>query len=101
VNSVPHRPDWVQTVSLPSERSGTIDHTLAQDRATLVWLANLAALELHTPLALAGATDRPTTLVFDLDPGAPATIVECCHVGLVLQGMFANLGLRSFAKTSG
>ena len=96
-----HPPDWVQTVTLPSERGGQVDYILAQDRATLVWLANLAALELHTPLALAGATERPTTMVFDLDPGAPATIIECCHVGVVLHGMFANLGLDSFAKTSG
>ncbi|MGH2687539.1 MAG: DNA ligase D, partial [Actinomycetota bacterium] len=96
-----HRPGWVQTVSLPSERREAIDYTLAQDLATLVWLANLAALELHTPLARAAAPERPTTLIFDLDPGPPATIVECCHVGLVLQGMFDALGLASFAKTSG
>ena len=96
-----HRPDWVQTVSVASERREWIDYTLAQDLATLVWLANLAALELHTPLARAAAAERPTTLVFDLDPGPPATIVECCHVGLLLQAMFEALGLQSFAKTSG
>jgi bifunctional non-homologous end joining protein LigD len=96
-----HRPDWVQTVSVASERREWIDYTLAQDLATLVWLANLAALELHTPLARAAAAERPTTLVFDLDPGPPATIVECCHVGLLLQGMLEALRLQSFAKTSG
>ena len=95
-----HRPEWVQTVTLPSERK-PIDYLLADDLATLVWLANLAALELHTPLARAEAIERPTALVFDLDPGAPATIVECCRVGLRLHGMFENLGLQSFAKTSG
>ncbi|MHB8235485.1 MAG: DNA ligase D [Solirubrobacteraceae bacterium] len=95
-----HRPEWVQTVTLPSEKK-PIDYLLAEDRATLVWLANLAALELHTPLALAEATERPTALVFDLDPGEPATIVQCCRVALTLQGMFENLGLQSFAKTSG
>ena len=95
-----HRPDWVQTVTVPAERK-PIDYLLAQDLPTVVWLANLAALELHTPLARAGALDRPTTLVFDLDPGAPATIVECCEVGLALQGMFESLGLQCFAKTSG
>jgi bifunctional non-homologous end joining protein LigD len=95
-----HRPEWVRTVTLPSEKK-PIDYLLAEDRATLVWLANLAAIELHTPLALASATERPTTLVFDLDPGAPATIVECCRVALALQGMFENLGLQTFAKTSG
>jgi bifunctional non-homologous end joining protein LigD len=95
-----HRPDWVQTTTVPAERK-PIDYLLAQDLPTLVWLANLAALELHTPLARADALDRPTTLVFDLDPGAPATIVECCEVGLALQGMFENLGLQCFVKTSG
>ncbi len=91
-----HRPEWVQTV-----RIGSIDYTLAQDRPTLIWLANLADVELHTSLALARATERPTMLVFDLDPGEPAGIVECCEVALVLRGMFAQLGLESVVKTSG
>jgi bifunctional non-homologous end joining protein LigD len=95
-----HRPEWVRTVTLPSSRK-PIDYLLADDRATLVWLANLAALELHTPLARAEAVERPTELVFDLDPGEPATLIECCRVALALQGMFENLGLQSFAKTSG
>ncbi len=95
-----HRPEWVRTVTLASERK-PIDYLLADDRATLVWLANLAALELHTPLALAQTTERPTTLVFDLDPGPPASVIECCRVALALRGMFESLGLRSFAKTSG
>jgi bifunctional non-homologous end joining protein LigD len=95
-----HRPDWVQTASLPGGGE-PIDYTLAQDLPTLVWLANLAALELHTPLALATAIEQPRVLVFDLDPGDPATVIECCRVGLQLHGMFENLGLQSFAKTSG
>jgi bifunctional non-homologous end joining protein LigD len=95
-----HAPDWVRTVTLPSERK-PIDYTLVEDLATLVWLANLAAIELHTPLARAEQVDRPTTLVFDLDPGEPATIVECCRVASQLHSMFENLGLQSFAKTSG
>jgi bifunctional non-homologous end joining protein LigD len=95
-----HRPDWVKTVTLPSEKK-PIDYLLAEDRATIVWLANLAALELHVPLACARAPARPTTLVFDLDPGAPASAIECCQVALTLRGMFENLGLQSFVKTSG
>ena len=87
-------------MTLASEKK-PIDYLLADDRATLVWLANLAALELHTPLALAQTTERPTTLVFDLDPGPPASVIECCRVALALRGMFESLGLRSFAKTSG
>jgi bifunctional non-homologous end joining protein LigD len=91
-----HRPDWVQTA-----RVGSIDYTLAQDRATLVWLANLADVELHTSLALADAPQQPTMLVFDLDPGPPADIVQCAEVALVLRGLFAALGLASVAKSSG
>jgi bifunctional non-homologous end joining protein LigD len=95
-----HRPEWVRTATVASA-SKPIDYTLANDLSTLVWLANLAAIELHVPLARAQAMERPTALLFDLDPGAPAGIVECCHVGLQLQGMFEHLGLQSFAKTSG
>jgi bifunctional non-homologous end joining protein LigD len=91
-----HHPEWVQTV-----RVGDVEYTLAQDRPTLVWLANLADIELHTSLAFAQAPERPTMLVFDLDPGAPAGIVECCEVARVLHGLFDQLGLGSFAKTSG
>jgi bifunctional non-homologous end joining protein LigD len=91
-----HRPEWVQTVKI-----GDINYTLAQDRPTLTWLANLADVELHTSLSLAGRPERPTMLVFDLDPGAPAGIIECCEVGLVLHGLFEQLGLESVAKTSG
>jgi bifunctional non-homologous end joining protein LigD len=91
-----HRPEWVQT-----KRIGDVNYTLAQDRPTLIWLANLADIELHTSLSLVTAPERPTMLVFDLDPGPPAGIVESCEVGLVLHGLFDQLGLESFAKTSG
>jgi bifunctional non-homologous end joining protein LigD len=95
-----HRPEWVRTATIPS-REKPIDQVLADDLPTLVWLANLAAIELHVPLALADAIERPTALVFDLDPGPPATAIECCRVALQLHGMFDGLGLRSFVKTSG
>jgi bifunctional non-homologous end joining protein LigD len=95
-----HRPAWVATTAVASGRE-RVDYTLVEDLPTLVWLANLAALELHTPLARAPALRRPTAVVFDLDPGAPATILECCRVALYLQGTFERLGLESFAKTSG
>jgi bifunctional non-homologous end joining protein LigD len=95
-----HRPEWVRTATIAS-REKPIDYTLADDLPTLVWLANLAAIELHVPLALASAVERPTALVFDLDPGAPATAIECCRVALQLHGMFEGLGLQSFVKTSG
>jgi bifunctional non-homologous end joining protein LigD len=91
-----HRPEWVQTVKI-----GDVNYTLAQDRATLIWLANLADIELHTSLSRTQAPEGPTMLVFDLDPGAPAGILECCEVGLVLRGLFSQLGLDCAAKTSG
>jgi bifunctional non-homologous end joining protein LigD len=66
-----------------------------------VWLANLADIELHTSLSRARTIEAPTMLAFDLDPGEPAGILECCEVALVLRGLFDQLGLQSFAKTSG
>src|SRR5919197_329736 len=95
-----HRPEWVKTVAVPA-RGRTIDFTLANDLPTLVWLANLADLELHTSLSLAGNIQRPTTMAFDLDPGPPATIVECSQVALWLRDLFDSWKLESFAKTSG
>jgi bifunctional non-homologous end joining protein LigD len=95
-NAPSHRPDWVATA-----RVGSIDYVVVDGEATLVWLANLADLELHTSLALAADPGRPTVLAFDLDPGPPATIVECCRVAELLHGMFDGLGLQCFAKTSG
>jgi bifunctional non-homologous end joining protein LigD len=87
---------------VPRERgSGTIDYCLVQDLPSLVWVANLASLELHTSLSRAEAIERPTMVVFDLDPGAPAGILECCEVAHLLQGMFEHLGIRCLAKTSG
>jgi len=99
-NCPSHRPDWVQTAPIQLS-SKTVEFCLGSDLPTLVWLGNLAALELHTSLSLAEPIERPTMMVFDLDPGAPATVVECCRVALLLEGMFGNLGLRCFAKTSG
>jgi bifunctional non-homologous end joining protein LigD len=95
-NAPSHRPDWVSTA-----RVGSIDYVVVDHEATLVWLANLADLELHTSLALAREPERPTLVAFDLDPGPPATIVECARVALLLEGIFQGLGLQSFAKTSG
>ena len=97
-----HRPGWVQTATVTSGRGQPdIPYTLCQDLPTLVWLANLADLELHPLLSLAPAIDCPTAMVFDLDPGAPADIVACCEVALELREFLAQLGLAAFAKTSG
>src|SRR5580704_14747596 len=101
-NAPMHRPDWVKTAPIWSGRNRrTIHYVLADDMATLVWLANLAALELHPSLALARDITCLTEMVFDLDPGPPANIVQCCQVGLWLREIFDHFGLRSFPKTSG
>jgi bifunctional non-homologous end joining protein LigD len=98
-----HAPDWVQTTTIGSSRArdGKIRFCLAQDLPTLVWLANLADLELHTSLATAQDYSRPTVIAFDLDPGPPATIVECAEVALELRTIFEHLGMEAFPKTSG
>src|SRR6187397_1381680 len=97
-----HRPEWVKTTEVPSRREeGKIDYCMMNDLPALVWAANLADLELHTFLHRAPAITRPTALAFDLDPGAPADIVQCCRVGLWLRAIFENLDLQFFAKTSG
>jgi bifunctional non-homologous end joining protein LigD len=95
-----HAPEWVR--SEPVEMGDkTIDFVVCEDLPTLVWLANLADLELHPSLALAEDPDRPTVMAFDLDPGPPAGLDECRTVALLLRDTFAELGLECFAKTSG
>lgn len=97
-----HRPDWVRTAPVWSRHNArTIHYCLADDLPTLVWLANLADLELHTSLALAADVTCPTVIAFDLDPGPPATIVECARVALELRDIFDDLGMAAFPKTSG
>jgi len=101
-NAPMHRPDWVKTAPIWSEGNHrTVHYILANDLPTLVWLANLAAIELHPSLALAKDITCPTMMVFDLDPGPPANIVQCCQVGLWLREIFEHFDLQSFPKTSG
>jgi bifunctional non-homologous end joining protein LigD len=101
-NCPTHRPKWVKTAKVWSEGNNRMmNYCLAQDLPTLVWAANLADLELHTSLARKEDVARPSMMVFDLDPGAPADIVQCCQVGLWLRDLLGGLKLKSFAKTSG
>jgi bifunctional non-homologous end joining protein LigD len=96
------RPPWVKTAPVWSEgNEKDIDYCLAEDLPTLVWVANLADLELHTSLSKASDVGRPTILAFDLDPGAPADVVQCCEVALLVRAFFDQLGLQAFPKTSG
>ena len=101
-NCPEHRPEWVETARVWSSGNNKwMNYCMVQDVATLVWAANLADLELHTSLSLGKDILQPTFLVFDLDPGPPANIVQCCQVGLWVRDIFASLKLQSFAKTSG
>jgi bifunctional non-homologous end joining protein LigD len=101
-NAPMHKPEWVKVAPVWSGRNRrTVNYVLADDMATLIWLANLAALELHPSLALAQDIKCPTEMVFDLDPGPPANIVQCCQVALWLREIFEHFGLQSFPKTSG
>src|SRR3954447_7273215 len=97
-----HRPDWVETTKIWSDRHEVeVDYCLANDLPTLVWLGNLADVELHTSLSPADDMQHPTAMVFDLDPGEPADIIDSCQVGVWIRGMLGQLGLESHAKVSG
>jgi bifunctional non-homologous end joining protein LigD len=107
-NAPSHTPEWVRTVELPSPGStknrDTINYPVMSDLPTLVWAANLAALELHVPMwrvTRQGKPRHPDMLVFDLDPGPPATIVECCEVAQRVRAVLDEDGLTSYPKTSG
>jgi bifunctional non-homologous end joining protein LigD len=101
-NCPSYRPPWMKTARVWSEGNNRfMDYCVVADLPTLVWLANLADLELHTSLSRAPDTNRPTVIAFDLDPGSPATIVQCCQVGLWVREIFEQFGLQAFAKTSG
>jgi bifunctional non-homologous end joining protein LigD len=101
-NAPKHRPDWVKTTPVWSEGNNrTMYYIMANDLPTLVWIANLASIELHPSLSFGADIETPTMIVFDLDPGSPADIVQCCQVGLWVRDIFAHFGLQSFAKTSG
>lgn len=96
-----HKPDWLDAVPGPGDRGGTIGYCNLAEPAALVWTANLAALEIHAPMARAADIESPTMVVFDLDPGAPATIVECARIALRIRDVLDALGMECWAKTSG
>ncbi len=97
-----HRPDWVRTEPIWTRSNGRdVNFLTINSLPALIWIANLASLELHTTLSRAKTSKRPTMMVFDLDPGPPATVVECCQVALMLRSLAADLGLELYPKTSG
>lgn len=101
-NCPSYRPEWMQTAKVWSEGNHRyMNYCVVADLPTLVWLANLADLELHTSLATAPKIMSPTVIAFDLDPGAPANIVQCCQVAVWIREIFESFGLQAFVKTSG
>jgi bifunctional non-homologous end joining protein LigD len=97
-----HRPDWVKTAAVEAgPHAGIIDFCVCEDLPTLVWMAQLAAIELHPSLSKAAEPDRPTVLAFDLDPGPPAGVIDCCRVALRVRELFDHFGVKCFPKTSG
>ena len=98
----PQAPGWLRRVQVPSEAKGRpINYCTIDSEDALMWSANHANIELHVTLALGADIQHPTALVFDLDPGEPAGMDECAEVALVLRGLFDQLQLESFAKTTG
>jgi bifunctional non-homologous end joining protein LigD len=97
-----HRPKWVKTATVTAgPHAGKIDFCVCNDRPTLVWMAQLAAIELHPSLSVARRPAQPTVLAFDLDPGPPADVVDCCRIALQLRDMFEHFDLQCFPKTTG
>jgi bifunctional non-homologous end joining protein LigD len=96
-----HRPEWVPVALGPGDRTGAIEYCRLDSRAALVWSANMAALEIHAPMARCDDIETPTMVVFDLDPGAPADIHDCCEVALWIREVLEGLGLEIWPKTSG
>ena len=99
-NCPSYRPPWMPTAAVWSDRKeADTNFCLVNDLPSLVWVANLAAIELHPSLSRATELDRPTALVFDLDPGAPADIITCAEAAIMLREIFVSLRLQSFPKT--
>lgn len=96
-----HRPPWMETAVGPGDHGGEIHYCRIDEPAALAWTANLAALELHAPMAKADSIDNPAILVFDLDPGLPAGMAESCQVALALREVLTSVDLQGVAKTSG
>ncbi len=96
-----HRPDFVGTVTGPGDRSGGIEYCCLDSTSALAWAGNMAALEIHAPMATGDDIESPRACVFDLDPGAPADIVDCARIGLAVRDVLDGIGLECHPKTSG
>jgi bifunctional non-homologous end joining protein LigD len=99
----PNPPSWLPTLPVPSPdgRGSGRDYCLVDDLPALVWAVNTGSIELHPLLSRAPDLDTPTLVMFDLDPGPPAGLLECSRVALWVRGLLADLGLQAYPKTSG
>ncbi|MGC2063801.1 MAG: non-homologous end-joining DNA ligase [Thermodesulfovibrionales bacterium] len=96
-----HRPTWVKTAEVGRDDTEKMTVCLVNDLETLIWTQNLASVELHVPLSRADSPETPDAMVFDLDPGHPADILDCSRVALILRDLLSELRLVSCVKTSG
>jgi bifunctional non-homologous end joining protein LigD len=96
-----HRPAWAKTAEVRRDDGERMTVCLVNDLETLIWVENLASLELHVPLAKAGSPETPDSMVFDLDPGDQANIFHCSKVALILRDVLSHMHLISYVKTSG
>jgi bifunctional non-homologous end joining protein LigD len=96
-----HHPAWVKTAEVRKDDRERMTVCLVNDLETLIWVENLASVELHVPLARSGSPETPDSMVFDLDPGEGADILDCARVALILRALLSELGLASCVKTSG
>ena len=97
----PGRPEWIPTREIPAQTEKPVYSCIINDEASIIWLANLANIEIHTLLYRSERIGIPTSVVFDLDPGAPADILDCTWVALRLRETLNHIGLDSRVKTSG
>jgi len=96
-----HRPEWAKTAEIRRDDGEQMTVCLVNDLESLIWVENLASIELHVPLARAGSPETPDSMVFDLDPGDRANILNCARVALILRDLLSELRLTSNVKTSG
>jgi bifunctional non-homologous end joining protein LigD len=96
-----HRPEWVKTAEVLGDEGEKRTVCLVNDLEALMWVENLASIELHAPLARVGSPETPDSVVFDLDPGERADVLDCARVALILRDLLSGLGLASYVKTSG
>ncbi len=96
-----HRPAWVKTAEITKDDNERMTYCMVNDFETLMWVENLASIELHVPLGKASSPDIADSMVFDLDPGEGANVLRCAQVALILRGLLSRIQLTSCIKTSG